>query len=167
MLGQAEDVFPIPPTAPRVVVERLDSLGGPEQGGPGGLSGSDLVCSMVSDKSQSVHTLPPSNLLSGTLLSHQSAPKKESQEQTSLLDPGHFLNSSAPRVSSCRLSLDTSSSTNAIFEEVEPLLDTPTAEKILDNFLAGAEEVNMIMQGGDMDYAKWSNSLDDLFPELD
>lgn len=70
-------------------------------------------------------------------------------------------------MSNSRLSLDTSSSTNTIFDELEPLLDTPTAEKILDNFLAGAEEVNMIMQGGEMDDSKWAHSLDDLFPELD
>jgi len=63
--------------------------------------------------------------------------------------------------------LDMSSSSNIIFDDLEPLLDTPTAEKILDNFLAGAEEANMIIQGEEMDDSKWSNSLDDLFPELD
>jgi len=51
--------------------------------------------------------------------------------------------------------------TNITFE-LEPLLDTPTAETILDNFLAGTD-----YSMENMDDTKWTDSLDDLFPELD
>jgi len=48
---------------------------------------------------------------------------------------------------------------------LEPLLDTPTAETILDNFLA---ETDYNMDNIDsMENTKWTDGLDELFPELD
>jgi len=83
-------------------------------------------------------------------------PSLEEEEQgLASLDPSQFL-TPAPRVAS-GLSLNT----NITFE-LEPLLDTPTAETILDNFLAGTD---YSMES--MDDTKWTDSLDDLFPELD
>jgi len=80
-------------------------------------------------------------------------PSLEEEEQgLASLDPSQFL-TPAPRVAS-GMSLNT----NITFE-LEPLLDTPTAETILDNFLAGTDY--------SMDDTKWTDSLDDLFPELD
>jgi len=83
-------------------------------------------------------------------------PSLEEEEQgLASLDPSQFL-TPAPRVAS-GLSLNT----NITFE-LEPLLDTPTAETILDNFLAGTD---YSMES--MNDTKWTDSLDDLFPELD
>jgi len=162
MSEQAKDVLPAPPPVARVVVERLDSLGGQEV--QGGLSGSGVVCSVVLDQSELV---PASDLLPETILASPASAQEESHEPSLVLDPEHFLNPPATRVIKSMPTLDLSSSSNIIFDDLEPLLDTPTAEKILDNFLAGAEEANMIIQGEEMDDSKWSNSLDDLFPELD
>jgi len=50
--------------------------------------------------------------------------------------------------------------TNITFE-MEPMMDTPTAETILDDFLA---ETDYSMESIDN---KWTDGLDDLFPELD
>jgi len=50
--------------------------------------------------------------------------------------------------------------TNITFE-LEPLMNTPTAETILDDFLA---ETDYSMESIDN---KWTDGLDDLFPELD
>lgn len=50
--------------------------------------------------------------------------------------------------------------TNITFE-LEPLMNTPTAETILDDFLA---ETDYRMESIDN---KWTDGLDDLFPELD
>lgn len=50
--------------------------------------------------------------------------------------------------------------TNITFE-LEPLMNTPTAETILDDFLA---ETDYNMESIDN---KWTDGLDDLFPELD
>jgi hypothetical protein len=44
-------------------------------------------------------------------------------------------------------------------------LDTPTAETILDNFLAGTDYSMDSIESNDN--TKWTDSLDDLFPELD
>merc|ERR1712123_155861 len=72
-----------------------------------------------------------------------------------------------PLNSQCQKSLSSPSlslNTNITFE-LEPLLDTPTAETILDNFLAGTDYSMETMES--IDNTKWTDGLDDLFPELD
>jgi len=54
--------------------------------------------------------------------------------------------------------------TNITFD-MEPLLDTPTAETILDDFLADSDYSMESLEP--VDNTKWTDGLDDLFPELD
>jgi len=54
--------------------------------------------------------------------------------------------------------------TNITFD-MEPLLDTPTAETILDDFLADSDYSMENIEP--VDNTKWTDGLDDLFPELD
>jgi len=58
-------------------------------------------------------------------------------------------------------------SSTTIFDDLGPLLDTPTAEKILDNFLTEAEQSSIMMPGSDLETQKWPSTFDDLFPDLD
>jgi len=142
---------------PRVVVERLDSL-------DGGVCGDNVVCDLVDgDGNQPILSVSipadyqpetPDQSDTENFTLSESAPKKEEQGLVSM-DPSEFLNP-APKVAP-RLSLNT----NVTFE-LEPLLDTPTAETILDNFLAGTD-----YSMETIDETKWTDSLDDLFPELD
>ena len=143
--------------SPRVVVERLDSLGG-------GVCGDNVVCDLVDgDGSQPILTLSPMSdyqpetpdqPITETFALTQTTLEEEEQG-LACLDPSQYL-TPAPRVAP-GLSLNTD-----ITFELEPLLDTPTAETILDNFLAGTD-----YSMENMDHTKWTDGLDDLFPELD
>jgi len=146
--------------SPRVVVERLDSLGG-------GVCGDDVVCDLVDgDSSQSILSVsslsdyqPETPEQSMPEIFELTQPTLEEEEQgLACLDPSQYL-TPAPRVAP-NLSLNT----NITFE-LEPLLDTPTAETILDNFLAGTDYSMETMES--IDNNKWTDGLDDLFPELD
>jgi len=66
-----------------------------------------------------------------------------------------------------KLKLDMKRSSSNIFDDLGSLLDTPTAEKILDNFLTVPEPSHMIMPETDLESQKWPSSFDDLFPDLD
>lgn len=127
------------------------------------MCGDDVVCDLVDgDSSQSILPIsfptdyqpetPEQQTYESFALTQ---PSLEEEEQGLVgLDPSQFL-TPAPRVGT-GLCLNT----NVTFE-LEPLLDTPTAETILDNFLAGDYSMES------MDDTKWTDSLDDLFPELD
>lgn len=143
--------------SPRVVVERLDSL-------EGGVCGDNVVCDLGDgDSSQPIISLSP---LSDYQPDNQQPitftlpqPSSEEEEQgLAGLDPSQFL--TAPSRVAPGLSLNT----NITFE-LEPLLDTPTAETILDNFLAGTDYTMDNMDT--MENTKWTDGLDELFPELD
>jgi len=149
---------------PRVVVERLDSLGG-------GVCGDNVVCDLVDgDSSQPILSLSPLSDYQPetpeqpiTETFSLPAPSLEEEEQgLASLDPSQYLTPTTrvavPSVPSLSLN------TNISFE-LEPLLDTPTAETILDNFLA---ETDYNMDNIDsMENTKWTDGLDELFPELD
>jgi len=145
--------------SPRVVVERLDSL-------DGGVCGDDVVCDIVDgDCSQPIISLSPlsdyqpdkQQPITETFTLPQ--PSSEEEEQgLACLDPSEYL--TTPTRVAPALSLNT----NITFE-LEPLLDTPTAETILDNFLAGTDYTMDNMDT--MENTKWTDGLDELFPELD
>jgi len=146
---------------PRVVVERLDSLGG-------GVCGDNVVCDLVDgDSSQPILSLSPLSDYQPetpeqpiTETFSLPAPSLEEEEQgLACLDPSQYL-TPATRVAVPSLSLNTN-----ISFELEPLLDTPTAETILDNFLAGTDYTMDNMDS--MENTKWTDGLDELFPELD
>jgi len=142
--------------SPRVVVERLDSLGG-------GVCGDNVVCDLVDgDGSQPILTLShmsdyqpetPDQPIPETFDLTQ--PTLEEEEQgLACLDPSQYLTPATRVMPSLSLN------TNITFE-LEPLMDTPTAETILDDFLAVTD---YSMESIDN---KWTDGLDDLFPELD
>lgn len=128
------------------------------------MCGDNVVCDLVDgDSSQPILSVgipsdyqpeTPDHSITENFALTQSTPEEEEQGLASL-DPSQYL-TPAPRVMP-GLSLNT----NITFE-LEPLLDTPTAETILDNFLAGTD-----YSMENMDDTKWTDSLDDLFPELD
>jgi len=80
---------------------------------------------------------------------------EEEDEGLACLDPSEYLTPAT------RVAPGLSLNTNITFE-LEPLLDTPTAETILDNFLASTD-YNM----DNIENNKWTDGLDELFPELD
>jgi len=163
---QIRNILPLSPNSDRVVVERLDSLDSAEEG-KDGLSDSDFVCPVMSDEDGSLFYITSPLTTSITNNNTPSPQEKTKIEQPSAMDPKCFLNPPTPRVNAPKLKLDTKKASLNIFDDLEPLLDTPTAEKILDNFLSTAEEANLMIQGDDLEPQKWSNSFDDLFPDLD
>jgi len=165
--GQNRNVLPLPPNSDRVVVERLDSLGSAEEG-KGGLSNGDLVCPVMSGEDGSLFYIT-SPVTTSTINNNSSSPQKESKiDQPSAMDPKLFLNPPTTRVNNPKLKLDMKKESTNIFDDLGPLLDTPTAEKILDNFLSTAEQTNLMIPDDDLEPQKWtSHSFDDLFPDLD
>jgi len=133
------------------------------------MCGDDVVCDLVDgDSSQpilSVGVSPdyqpetPEQSLPETFAFTQS-PLEEEDQGLACLDPSQFLPPSTGVASAPSLSLNTD-----ITFELEPLLDTPTAATILDNFLAGTDYSMDSIESNDN--TKWTDSLDDLFPELD
>ena len=128
----------------RVVVERLDSLGA-------GVFGDNVVCGGAAED-PGLSLLPPSPPQPSSPHSHLFSPpaqltaeKEESLDSLELyVRPGARVNNS--------LHLDTTLST-----ELDSLLETPTTEAMLDNILAETDYIDN----------KWTQQLDDLFPELD
>ena len=130
----------------RVVVERLDSLGA-------GVFGDDVVCG-AADEDIAFPLLPPSpaqpaspnsDLYGPPAAAQLTAEKEESLDTFELyVSPGAGVKNS--------LRLDTTLST-----ELDTLLETPTTEAMLDNILAETDYIE----------SKWTQQLDDLFPELD
>ena len=128
----------------RVVVERLDSLGA-------GVFGDNVVCGGAAED-PGLTLLPSSPAQPSSPHSHLFSPpaqltaeKEESLDSLELyVRPGARVNSS--------LHLDTTLST-----ELDSLLETPTTEAMLDNILAETDYIDN----------KWTQQLDDLFPELD
>jgi len=128
----------------RVVVERLDSLGA-------GVFGDNVVCGAAAEDtgftflshSPAQPASPDSDMFCPA--TPTTAEKEESLDSLELyVRPGARVNNS--------LHLDTTLST-----ELDSLLETPTTEAMLDNILAETDYIDN----------KWTQQLDDLFPELD
>jgi len=132
----------------RVVVERLDSLGA-------GVFGDNVVCGAADEDtgftilshSPAQPASPHSDLFGPPSpdCAQLTAEKEES------LDSFELYVSPATRVNP-GLRLDTTLDT-----ELDTLLETPTTEAMLDNILAETDYIDN----------KWTQQLDDLFPELD
>ena len=144
--------------AARVVVERLDSLGARR------VSSDNVVCPVVDDDigRQPIFAVSVSG-------DYQPEPLSESLPETAfaLAEPtveekkqGLASLGAAVGVEIPEISLNT----NITFD-MEPLLDTPTAETILDDFLADSDYSMENIEP--VDNTKWTDGLDDLFPELD
>jgi len=131
----------------RVVVERLDSLGA-------GVFGDNVVCGPAAEdtgftflsQSPAQPASPDSDLFCPATPTTQLTTEKEES-----LDSFELYVSPAPRVKPS-LHLDTTLTT-----ELDSLLETPTTAAMLDNILAETDYID----------SKWTQQLDDLFPELD
>lgn len=167
---QSRQGLSFPLNSNRVVVERLDSLDGGEKG-QGGLSHSDLVCPMVSGEDKPLFYITPCHeaLLNIAPTPQSSSAQKESKiEPQAVMDPTKcFFNPATTRVSLQKPTLDMKKASDDIFDDLGPILDTPTAEKLLDNFLSEAEQSSMMLPGADIEPPKWTTTFDDLFPDLD
>lgn len=132
----------------RVVVERLDSLGA-------GVFGDNVVCGAADEdtgftflsQSPSQTASPDSDLFSPAT---PTATQFTTEEEENL-DSFELYVSPASRVKPS-LRLDTTLTT-----ELDSLLETPTTAAMLDNILAETDYID----------SKWTQQLDDLFPELD
>jgi len=132
----------------RVVVERLDSLGA-------GVFGDNVVCGAADEdtgftflsQSPSQPASPDSDLFSPAT---PTATQFTTEEEENL-DSFELYVSPASRVKPS-LRLDTTLTT-----ELDSLLETPTTAAMLDNILAETDYID----------SKWTQQLDDLFPELD
>ena len=125
----------------RLVVEtRLDSL-------EVGVFDEDVVCGSAGGDSGL-------SLLSPSSPSHMFSPPTQlaTEEEESSLDSLELYDSPPARVTSLRLNTN-------LPADLNNLLETPSTEAMLDNILAET----------DCDYIdnKWTQHLDDLFPELD
>jgi len=131
----------------RVVVERLDSLGA-------GVFGDNVVCAAADeDTGFTLLSHSPAQPASpdSDLFCPPSSPSQLAAEKEESLDSFELYVSPATGVNPT-LRLDTTLPT-----ELDSLLETPTTDAMLDNILA---ETNYID-------SKWTQQLDDLFPELD
>jgi len=129
----------------RVVVERLDSLGA-------GVFGDNVVCGAADEDTgfsllshSPAQPASPDSDLFGPATPQLTAEKEES------LDSFELYVSPATRVKPS-LHLDTT-----LHTELDTLLETPTTAAMLDNILAETDYID----------SKWTQQLDDLFPELD
>jgi len=135
----------------RVVVERLDSLGA-------GVFGDNVVCGAADEdtgftflsQSPSQPASPDSDLYSPATSPTLPTTQLTTEEEESL-DSLELYVSPGPRVKPS-LHLDTTLTT-----ELDSLLETPTTAAMLDNILAETDYID----------SKWTQQLDDLFPELD
>ena len=127
----------------RVVVERLDSLGA-------GVFGDNVVCG-AADEDTGFSLLSQPASPDSDLFCPPSSPSQLAAEKEESLDSFELYVSPATGVNPT-LRLDTTLPT-----ELDSLLETPTTDAMLDNILA---ETNYID-------SKWTQQLDDLFPELD
>jgi len=129
--------------------------------------GDNVVCDLVDgDSSQPIISVSPLSDYQPETTEQPttetfSLPKpslEEEEEGLACLDPSEYLTPAT------RVAPGLSLNTNITFE-LEPLLDTPTAETILDNFLASTD---YNMENMDtIENNKWTDGLDELFPELD
>ena len=128
----------------RVVVERLDSLGA-------GVFGDNVVCGAADEDTGfsllSQPASPDSDLFGPT----SPATAQLATEKEESLDRFELYVSPATRVKPS-LHLDTT-----LHTELDTLLETPTTAAMLDNILAETDYID----------SKWTQQLDDLFPELD
>jgi len=128
----------------RVVVERLDSLGA-------GVFGDNVVCGAADEDTGFSLLSQPASPHSDLFGPASPATAQLATEKEESLDRFELYVSPATRVKPS-LHLDTTLTT-----ELDTLLETPTTAAMLDNILAETDYID----------SKWTQQLDDLFPELD